>query len=78
MAEFFQISWNPKPTQFKACFEGRTDGEAAATCCFGLKERRIVGKMLRKVGKGRVSHAFECQIKDLGYFKEAHEVIMIL
>lgn len=52
-------------------------GRQAATCCFGLTDKIIMGKVLRKVVKGQVSHAFECQVKDLGHFKETHEVIVI-
>lgn len=51
-------------------------GRQAATCCSGLKEKRITGKGLRKVGKGQSSHSFECQIKESGHFKQAHEVIV--
>lgn len=47
-AEFFQISWNPKVAQFKVCFEGRTYGRQAATCCFGLKNKIIMEKGLEK------------------------------
>lgn len=52
-------------------------GRQVATFCFGLKEKRIVIKGLRKVGKGQSSHSFECQIKQLGHFKQAREVIVI-
>ena len=40
-----------------------------AKFCFGLKEKRIVIKGLRKLGKGQYSHSFECQIKELEHFK---------
>lgn len=37
-----------------------------------------MGKGIRKVEKGQVSDAFEWHIKEFVYFKEAHEIIIIV